>query len=85
MSPSDFVTEMKNSVEMKGVLTPKQILQSNLILDEGYRFITQRLEDNFEDMNNDAVNIARKLQSFLHVFIEHSHNFALLRQMEDVS
>lgn len=82
MSPTQFVEEMRASLTVKHVLTPKQILDASPFLDEGYKFIAKKLENEFEDMTPAAVEIAGKLQGFLLVFVEHGNNFALLRNLE---
>lgn len=82
MTPSDFVGQMQRNLSLKGVLTPRQVVQAQPFLDVGYEFIAKRLEENYDDMTPEAVDIALKLQSFLLVFIEHGNNFALLRKVE---
>jgi len=82
MSPTEYVREMQRHVVLKEVLTPKQILEAQTLLDEGYKYIGKRLEENFTDMTPDAVSIATMLQQFLLVFVDHATNFALLRKME---
>ena len=82
MNPSDYVKILQNNLRMKHVLTPRQVMDSHKFLEEGYNYISKRLEENYDDMTPDAVDVANKLQSFLIVFIEHSHNFALLKKLE---
>ena len=82
MRPKEFVEEMKDSLHTNGVLTPSQCLKSHELIDCGHEFIRKRIEDEYEDMTPEAVAIAGKLQGFLLAFVEHGHNFALLRKME---
>ena len=82
MSPTEFVEEMKSNLKLNGILNPKQVLESQTFLDEGFRYIAKRIEENYNDMSPEAVKMAMILQSFILVFVEHANNFALMRDME---
>ena len=82
MSPAAFVNQMRLNLKLHDTLTPKQIIESKEFLDIGFDLIRRRLEENYDDMNPEAVDIATKLQGFILIFLEYSNNFSMLKRLE---
>ena len=82
MTPREYIEISKRNVNLKEFLSPKQIIGSKDFIDTGYEYIAQRVEEEYGDkLDKETMEVITKLQSFLFVFVEHSCNLSMLKEI----